>query len=95
MQNTKAKLDVLLKDTVANRFLDERELSHELQGISETKSYPSKEIAHYSFFLVLESLKTFEGPPLHIPCILSKQALLFLGYFRLPERHFDFFDGCT
>ena len=46
MQNTKAKLGVLLKDTVPNNFLDESELSYELQGISESKSYPSKEITH-------------------------------------------------
>ena len=58
MQNTKAKLDVLLKDAVPNYFLNESELSQELQGISELKSYPSKDIACYSFSLVLERLKT-------------------------------------
>ena len=94
MQNTKAKLDVLLKDAVPHYFLDESELSQELQGISESKSYPSKEIVHYSFFLVLERLKTFEGPPLYLPCILSKQTLLSLSCFRLLERYLDFFDSC-
>ena len=58
MQNTKAKLDVLLKDAVPNYFLNESELRQELQGISESKSYPSKDIACYSFSLVLERLKT-------------------------------------
>ena len=59
MQNTKARLDVLLKDVVPNYLLNESKLSYELQGISESKIYSSKEIVHYSFFLVLERLETF------------------------------------
>ena len=59
MQNTKARLDVLLKDVVPNYLLNESKLSYELQGISESKIYSSKEIAHYSFLLVLERLETF------------------------------------
>ena len=81
----------MLKYAVTNYFFDENKLSHELQGISELKNYPSKKIVHCSFFLVLERLKTFKGPPLHLPCILPKQTLLYLGCLRLLERHLEFF----
>ena len=63
MQNTKARLDVLLKDVVPNYLLDESKLSHELQGISESKISSSQEIVNYSFFLVLERLETFAFSP--------------------------------
>lgn len=69
-----AKLDLFLKDAVPNYLPHESELSHELQGISVSKSYPSKEIAHCSSFLDLERLEAFKGPTLHLPCILPKQA---------------------